>query len=56
MRWADRNHLEELRFLAEMAEHDRAPFRHLTGEDPAWWAIALHQWITGNTTGPSMHQ
>ena len=56
VRWADRNHYEKLQFLAELAEDERAPFLSLMGEDVAWWTIALRQWITGNTGGPSMHQ
>jgi hypothetical protein len=56
VRWADQSQIGKLQFLADMEPDQRTPFLQMMGEDPAWWEVALRQWLSGNSLGPSMPQ
>jgi hypothetical protein len=55
VQWEDKSHTGKLQYLLENPEH----FDHIMstlGLDASWWRIALEQYVSGNTGGPSMRQ
>jgi hypothetical protein len=55
VQWDDKSHTGKLQYLLEHpADFDR--IMSTLGLDASWWRIALEQYVSGNTGGPSMHQ